>query len=67
MCLRLRRRGSSNLCCYHFLFVVVFFLSAGGGCEAAVNARTRCGWVRFRECGELLYGRFPLTPKGAVY
>ena len=28
-----------------------------GGCEAAVTARTRCGWVRFRECGELLYGR----------
>ena len=30
---------------------------AGGGCEAAVTARTRCGWVRFRECSELLYGR----------
>ena len=32
-------------------------VSAGGGCEAAVTARTRCGWVRFRECSELLYGR----------
>ena len=23
-------------------------LSAGGGCEAAVTARTRCGWVKLR-------------------
>ena len=43
-------------------------LSASGGCEAAVTARTRFGWVMFRECGELLYGRrFPLRLKGAVY
>ena len=43
-------------------------MSAGGGCEAAVAARTRCGWVKLRECGELLYGRmFPLKLKGAVY
>ena len=43
-------------------------VSAGGGCNAAVTARTRCGWVKFRECGELLYGRmFPLWLKGAVY
>ena len=43
-------------------------VSAGGGCEAAVTARTRCGWVKFMECGELLYGRrFPLRLKGAVY
>ena len=43
-------------------------VSAGGGCEAAVTVRTRCGWVKFRECSELLYGwRFPLWPKGAVY
>ena len=43
-------------------------VSAGGGCEAAVNARARCGWVKYRECGELLYGRrFPLKLKGAVY
>ena len=32
-------------------------VSAGGGCEAAVTARARCGWVEFRECGELLCGR----------
>ena len=31
--------------------------SVGGGCEAAVTARTRCGWIKFRECGELLYGK----------
>ena len=43
-------------------------VSAGGGCEAAVTARTRCGWVKFRECSELLYGRrFPLWLKLAVY
>ena len=33
-----------------------------------MTARTRCGWVMFREYGELLYGRrFPLRLKGAVY
>ena len=40
-------------------------VSAGGGCEPAVTARTRSGWVKLRECGELLYGRrFPLKLKG---
>ena len=43
-------------------------VSASGECEAAVTARTRCGWAKFRECSELLYGRrFPLRLKGAVY
>ena len=43
-------------------------VSAGGGCEAVVTARTRCGWVMFRECSELLYGRrFPLLLKEAAY
>ena len=32
-------------------------LNASGGSEAAVTARTRIGWIKFRECGELLYGR----------
>ena len=42
-------------------------MGAGGGYEAAVTARTRCGWVKFRECVELLYGRrFPLRLNGAV-
>ena len=43
-------------------------VSAGGGCEVAVTARKNCGWITFRECGELLYGnRFPLLLNGAVY
>ena len=43
-------------------------VSAGGGCETALTARTRCVWVKLRECGELLYGsRLPLRLKGAVY
>ena len=43
-------------------------VSAGGGCEAAVTVRTRCGWVKFRECGELLHRKiFPLRLKQAVY
>ncbi|XP_044179666.1 uncharacterized protein LOC122961149 [Acropora millepora] len=29
-------------------------VNAGGGCEAAVTARARIGWVKFRECGEVL-------------
>ena len=42
-------------------------VSAGEGCEAAVTARTRCGLIKFRECGELLYGwRFPQELIGAV-
>ena len=43
-------------------------VGAGGGCEAAVTARMRCGWVKFMESGELLYGRrFPLKLIAAVY
>ena len=43
-------------------------VSAGGGCEAVVTARTRCGWVKFRECSDLLHDRrFPLKLKGAAY
>ena len=43
-------------------------LNASGGCEAAVTARVRVGWARFRKCVELLLGnRFPLKMKGKVY
>ena len=43
-------------------------VSAGGGCEAAAIARTRCGWVKLRECGKMLYGRrFAQKRKGASY
>ena len=39
-----------------------------GGCADVANAGTRCGWVKLRECSELLYGRkFPLKRKVAVY
>ena len=41
-------------------------VSAGGGYEASVTARTGCGWVMLRECGELLHGRFPPKLKWAV-
>ena len=43
-------------------------LNASGRSEAAVTARTRIGWIKFRECGELLYGRkFSLKMKGRIY
>ena len=29
-------------------------MTASGGCEAAATARARIGWVKFKECGELL-------------
>ena len=42
-------------------------LNVSGGSEAAVIARTRIGWIKFRECGELLYGRkFLLKTKGRI-
>ena len=42
-------------------------LNASVGSEAAVTARTRIGWIKFRECGELLYGRkFLLKMKGLI-
>ena len=41
-------------------------VSADGRCEAAVTARTRCEWVKFRVCSEFMYGRFPLKLKGSV-
>ena len=37
-------------------------------CEAAVTARARIGWVKFRECRELLNSkRFSLKLKGMIY
>ena len=43
-------------------------MSAGGRCTAAVTVKTRCGWVKFRERGELLYDRrFSLRLKRSVY
>ena len=41
---------------------------AGGICDAVVTARTRCGWVKLWDCGELMHGRrFPLRLNGAVH
>ena len=43
-------------------------LNASGGCEAAVTARVRTDWVRFRKCEKLLLGsRFPLKMKSKAY
>ena len=39
-------------------------VNASGGCEAAVTARARIGWVNFRECGELLNSKRFLLSKG---
>ena len=42
-------------------------LNASGDCKAAVTAKVRIGWVKVRECGELLLGNgFPLKMKGKV-
>ena len=38
-----------------------------GESEAAITARMRIGWMKFRECGELLYGRtFSLRMKERI-
>ena len=43
-------------------------VNASGGCEAAVTVRARIGWVKFKECGQLLNSkRFSLKTKGMVY
>ena len=43
-------------------------LNFSGVCEAAVIARVKIGWVRFKECGELLLGnRIPSRMKSKVY
>ena len=39
-------------------------LNSSCGCEAAVTARVRISWVRFKKCGELLLGnKFSLRMK----
>ena len=32
-------------------------LKTSGASEAVVTARMRIGWIKFRECGELHYGK----------
>ena len=69
----LKRQWSRKLSCVEMEAVKQFcyvgdWVSASGGCEAGMIARTRCGLVKFRECGVLLYGwRFPLMLKEVVY
>ena len=42
-------------------------LNSSGGCEAAVTARIRIGWERFRKCEEFFFGnRFFLKMKGKI-
>ena len=42
-------------------------LNAIEGCEVTVTARTRVEWKKFRECGEILFGkRFALRMKGKI-
>ena len=43
-------------------------VNASGGCKAAMTVRARIGWVKFKECGELLNSkRFSFKMKGMVY
>ena len=43
-------------------------LNGSGGWETAVTSKVRIGWMKLRECGELLRGRrFSLRMKGMVY
>ena len=43
-------------------------LNATRGCKTAVTARSRIGWMMFRECSEILKGRrFSLKIKGKIY
>ena len=44
------------------------WLNAGGSSEAAMTARTRNEWVKFRKCSEKLYDKcFSLRLNGKVY
>ena len=43
-------------------------LNVSGGCETAVTPRVKIGWMKFRECVELLRGRrFSLRMKRMVF
>ena len=42
--------------------------NASGGSEAAVTASMRIAWIKFRECGQLLYARkYLLEMKERIY
>ena len=58
-----RSPASSMSCPFSMLVTSVACVSGEQG-----GVRRRYGWVKFRECGEFLYGRkFSLKLKGAVY
>ena len=43
-------------------------MNATGGCKTAVTARSRIGWMKFRERSKILKGRrFSLKMKGKIY
>ena len=43
-------------------------VNASGSYEAAATARARIGWMKFKECGELLNSkRLSLKMKGMIY
>ena len=43
-------------------------MNTSSGCKAAVTARARIGWVKFKGCGELLNSkRFSLKTKAMVF
>ena len=43
-------------------------VNVSGGCKAAVTAKVRIRWVKFKECRELLNSkRFLIKIKGMVY
>ena len=43
-------------------------LNATGGCKMAVTARSRIGWMKFRDCSEILKGRrFSIKMKEKIY
>ena len=51
-----------------FFFYLGDRLNASGGCETAVTARVRIGWMKFTECEKLLLGRrCSLKMKEMVY
>ena len=43
------------------VFATWVTLNASRGCEVAVTARARLGWVKFREYGELLHHHHRLS------
>jgi len=59
-----------HICCMYGEWFLLFGcqIDASGGYEPVETARTRLRWMKFRECGEFLYGKkFSLNMKERVY